>query len=110
MAEILVIAGQRDGALRPASLEAIAAANSVKGEGDRLAVAVIAADPDAFLHNLSVEGVDEVIAVKAGSNDFQPDLIEAVVAAYRDHGQIMAKGVSARAMMAELFGRSTGTN
>lgn len=30
------------------------------------------------------------------------------VAAYRDHGQIMAKGVSARAMMAELFGKAAG--
>lgn len=31
-----------------------------------------------------------------------------VVTAYRDHGQIMARGVSAKAMMAELFGKSTG--
>ena len=31
-----------------------------------------------------------------------------VVAAYRDHGQAMAKGVSARAVMAELFGKRTG--
>ena len=81
MAEILVIAEQRDGAFRPASLEAIAAANSVKGEDDRLAVAIIAADPSAFVRDLSVEGVGEVIAIKAGSNDFQPDLVEAVIAA-----------------------------
>ncbi len=81
MAEILVIAEQRDGVFRPASLEAIAAANSVKGEDDRLAVAIIAADPNAFVRDLSVEGVDEVIAIAAGSNDFQPDLVEAVVAA-----------------------------
>ncbi|NCG22293.1 MAG: pyruvate dehydrogenase (acetyl-transferring) E1 component subunit alpha [Rhodobacterales bacterium] len=33
---------------------------------------------------------------------------DTVVAAYRDHGQIMAKGVSARAVMAELFGKATG--
>jgi electron transfer flavoprotein alpha subunit len=81
MTELLVIAGQRDGVFRPASLEAIAAANSVKAGGDRLAVAVIAADPNAFVGDLSVEGVDEVITVKAGSNDFQPDLVEAVIAA-----------------------------
>ncbi len=81
MAEILVIAGQRDSVFRPASLEAIAAANSVKGAGDKLAVAIIAADPDAFGGDRSVEGVDEVIAVKAGSDDFLPDLVEAVVAA-----------------------------
>jgi len=30
------------------------------------------------------------------------------IAAYREHGQAMAKGVSARAMMAELFGKATG--
>ncbi len=81
MAEILVIAEQRDGAFRPASLEAIAAANNLKSEDDRLAVAIIAADPNAYVCNLSVEGVGEVIAIKAGSNDFQPDLVEAVVAA-----------------------------
>ncbi len=33
---------------------------------------------------------------------------DTVVTAYRDHGQIMARGVSARAMMAELFGKATG--
>ena len=30
------------------------------------------------------------------------------IAAYREHGQAMAKGVSARAVMAELFGKATG--
>ena len=29
------------------------------------------------------------------------------MAAYREHGQAMAKGVSAKAMMAELFGKET---
>ncbi len=33
---------------------------------------------------------------------------DTVVTAYRDHGQAMARGVSARAMMAELFGKRTG--
>lgn len=33
-----------------------------------------------------------------------------VVTAYRDHGQIMARGVSARAVMAELFGKATGVS
>ena len=81
MAERVVSAGQRDGELRPASLEAIAAAKGVKAEGDRLAVAIVAADPDTFAGALSVEGVDEVIAVKAASNDFQPDLVEATILA-----------------------------
>ncbi|MFZ5475846.1 MAG: pyruvate dehydrogenase (acetyl-transferring) E1 component subunit alpha [Myxococcota bacterium] len=30
------------------------------------------------------------------------------IAAYREHGQAMAKGTSARAVMAELFGKATG--
>ena len=30
--------------------------------------------------------------------------------AYREHGQAMAKGMSARTMMAELFGRATGSS
>ena len=30
------------------------------------------------------------------------------MAAYREHGQAMAKGMSARKMMAELFGRAIG--
>ena len=81
MSEILVIAGQRDGALRPASLEAIAAANGIKADGDKLIVAIVAADPEALVGALSVDGVDEVVAVKAGSNDFQPELVEATVLA-----------------------------
>jgi electron transfer flavoprotein alpha subunit len=80
MAELLVIAGQREGELHPASLEAIAAARGVKQAGDTLAVALIAADPQALVGALSVEGVDEVIAIKA-SDDFQPDLTEAVILA-----------------------------
>jgi electron transfer flavoprotein alpha subunit len=81
MAELLVMAGHRDGALAPPALEAIAAARTVKNESDKLAVAIIAANPDAIVADLSVEGVDEVIAVTSGSNDFQSDLIEAVIIA-----------------------------
>lgn len=80
MAELLVIAGQREGALLLASLEAIAAARGVKQAGDTLAVVIIAADPQAHVAALSVEGVDEVIAVKA-TDDFQPDLTEAAIMA-----------------------------
>lgn len=80
MAELLVIAGQRGGELLMASLEAITAARGVKQAGDTLAVAIIAADPQAYVGALSVEGVDEVIAIKA-TDDFQPDLIEAAIMA-----------------------------
>lgn len=33
-----------------------------------------------------------------------------VVAAYREHGQALARGLTSRAVMAELFGKSTGTS
>ncbi len=62
------------------SLEAITAARGVKQAGDTLAVAIIAADPQAYVGALSAEGVDEVIAIKA-TDDFQPDLIEAAIMA-----------------------------
>ena len=48
-------------------------------------------------------------AVAVGANAaLKPE--DYMVTAYRDHGQIMARGVSARAMMAELFGKSTGVS
>jgi electron transfer flavoprotein alpha subunit len=80
MSEIIVIALQRDGELRASSLEAVTAARSVKQAGDTLGVVIVAANPQALAGALSVEGVDEVIAVKA-TDEFQPDLIEAVVTA-----------------------------
>ena len=80
MAELLVIAAQREGELRPSTLEAITAANGIRQPGDTLAVAIIAANTHSFVGALSVEGVDEVIAVKA-TDDFQPDLTEAVILA-----------------------------
>ncbi|HEV7839346.1 MAG TPA: thiamine pyrophosphate-dependent enzyme, partial [Gemmatimonadaceae bacterium] len=33
-----------------------------------------------------------------------------VITAYRDHGQALARGISPRGVMAELFGRDTGTS
>ena len=81
MADLLVFAGQRAGELLPASLEAVTAARCIKAECDRLAVAIIAAEPGAFLAALSVEGVDEVVAVTAESDDFRPEQAEAVILA-----------------------------
>lgn len=46
-------------------------------------------------------------AVSTGVMDvLRPD--DYVITAYRDHGQALARGVSPRAIMAELFGRATG--
>ena len=49
----------------------------------------------------------EAVAVGAEAA-LRPD--DYVVAAYREHGQAMARGVTPRAVMAELFGKSTGVN
>jgi electron transfer flavoprotein alpha subunit len=81
MAEILVIAEHRQGELRPASLEAIAAALKVKQAGDTLAVAILAADAAPFVPALSVAGVDEIVTLKATSDEFDPHALQAALAA-----------------------------
>jgi pyruvate dehydrogenase E1 component alpha subunit len=48
----------------------------------------------------------EAVAV-AGCAAMRPE--DHYIVAYRDHGQAMAKGVSAEAVVAELFGRKTGS-
>ncbi|MEO8580095.1 MAG: pyruvate dehydrogenase (acetyl-transferring) E1 component subunit alpha [Gemmatimonadales bacterium] len=46
-------------------------------------------------------------AISAGvMSMIRPD--DYVITAYRDHGQALARGISPRAIMAELFGRETG--
>src|ERR671916_2514753 len=46
-------------------------------------------------------------AVSTGTlSMLRPD--DYVITTYRDHGQALARGISARAVMAELFGRSDG--
>ena len=98
MSDLIVIATQREGELQPSTFEAIAAARTVKKAGDRLAVVIIAADPASHLGRLSVEGVDEVIGVGA-TDDFQPDLIEAVIAGLAEQRRpaliVAAHGVDA---------------
>ncbi|MCS7060237.1 MAG: thiamine pyrophosphate-dependent enzyme, partial [Anaerolineae bacterium] len=56
-----------------------------------------------FLHLYNGQ---EAIAVGAVSA-LRPD--DDLVTHYRDHGYALARGVSSRAVMAELFGRATGT-
>ena len=80
MSHILVIAEHRSGVLRPVSLELIAGAQSIKQAGDKVVVAVIGAQADKFVAELSVEGVDELVVVKSASADFDPDIFESVVA------------------------------
>jgi electron transfer flavoprotein alpha subunit len=81
MAGILVIAEHRQGALRPASLEIIAAALPLKPKAGALAVAIVGSALQAFVPELSVEGVDEIVTVTVASEVFQPDVQQAAVAA-----------------------------
>ncbi len=82
MSKILVIAEHRRNDLRPVSLELIGAANGLKKSGDdKVVVAVIGSQADAFVPALSVNGVDELVVVKGPSADFDPDVFEASVSA-----------------------------
>ena len=79
MSNILVIAEHRSGVLRPVSLELISGAQTIKQAGDKVVVAVIGAQADKFVSELSVEGADELVVVKTTSADFDPDIFEGVV-------------------------------
>ena len=82
MSKILVIAEHRRNDLRPVSLELIGAANSLKKSGDdKVVVAVIGSQADAFVPALSVNAVDELVVIKGPSVDFDPDVFEASVSA-----------------------------
>lgn len=81
MKTILVIAEHRRNELRPVTLELISAAQGLKtATDDKVVVAVIGSQADSFVSALSVNGVDEVIVVKAPVADFDPDIFESAVA------------------------------
>ena len=80
MSNILVIAEHRSGTLRPVTFELIAAAQTLKkAADDKVFVAVIGAQAEQMIVNLSVAGVDEVVVVKSASTDFDPDTFETAV-------------------------------
>lgn len=82
MSDILIAAEHRDGELFTATLEMVTVAKKLKeGAGGSVAVVVIAEDPDAFVTEVSVSGVDEVIKVKTDIAEFQPDIYEAALQA-----------------------------
>jgi electron transfer flavoprotein alpha subunit len=78
---ILVIAEHRRGELRPVSLELVSAAQHLRRAGDQVSVAVLAAAPDRFTGQLRVAGVDEIVTVKVGLPEFDPDTFESAVGA-----------------------------
>src|SRR5579863_7522697 len=81
MSGILVIAEQRRGELRPISLELVGAAIGLKGAGEGVTVAILSDSPDRFVAPLSVAGVDEIVTVRTGTPEFDPDVFESAVGA-----------------------------
>jgi electron transfer flavoprotein alpha subunit len=77
----LVIAEQRRGELRPVSLELIGAAQSLRRDGDSVAVALLAPSPGALIDPLKLAGVDEIVAVKVAAPEFDPDTFESAISA-----------------------------
>ena len=81
MKTILVIAEHRRNELRPVTLELISAAQGLKtATDDKVVVAVIGSQADSFVSALSVNGVDEIIVIKAPVADFDPDIFNSAVA------------------------------
>jgi electron transfer flavoprotein alpha subunit len=79
---ILIIAEHRRGELRPITLELVSAAQAGRRTpSDTVAVALIAAAPEALVPGLLVAGVDEIITVQVAARDFEPDTFEAVTRA-----------------------------
>jgi electron transfer flavoprotein alpha subunit len=82
MSGILIIAEQRRGELRPATLELVSAAQSARRTAEeRVAVALLADEPERFIPGVSVAGVDEVVTVQTATREFDPDALEGAVGA-----------------------------
>ena len=81
MSGVLIVAEQRRGELRPASLELVTAAQGLRRPGEEVAVAILSDVPDRFRSALSVSGVDEIVTVKVGAAEFDADLFESAVRA-----------------------------
>ncbi len=77
---ILVIAEHRQGELSAATLETIGAATLLKSQQQQqLTVAILSKNTDAFVQQVSVTGVDEVITVETPVDNFQSDIYETAV-------------------------------
>jgi electron transfer flavoprotein alpha subunit len=68
---VLVVAEHLRGEVRPVTLELISAAKELEGP---VAVAVIAKDPSALADQVAVAGVDEIVTVAAGEEEFENDV------------------------------------
>ena len=76
MSGVLVVAEHLKGRLRDPSLEAVTAARELGGP---VTVLVVAADPQALVPAVSVEGVDRVLSAAVAAEHFEPDLYLAAV-------------------------------
>jgi electron transfer flavoprotein alpha subunit len=82
MSGILILAEERRGELRAVTLELVSAAQSARRTpAERVAVAVLAREPDRFVPAVSVAGVDEIVTVPLAAEGFDPDALEAAVLA-----------------------------
>jgi electron transfer flavoprotein alpha subunit len=81
MSGILIVAEQRRGELRPASLELLGAAAGLRRTGDEIAVAILSDSPDRFVGSLNLAGVDEIVTVKVPAAEFDPDTFETALGA-----------------------------
>jgi len=80
MSGILVIAEHRQGEIGPATFELVTAATGLKEQSDgAVMVAVTGKEPDRYVEDLGVRGVDEIITVQVDQDEFQPDIYEACV-------------------------------
>jgi electron transfer flavoprotein alpha subunit len=106
---VLVIAEQRRGELRPASLELVSVAQSLRQDGDSVAVAILATDPQRFVSALKVAGVDEIVTIKVPAAEFDPDTFEtvlgAVIAERRPEVVLVAHSVDSFGYAAALAAR-----
>ncbi|MFV2032807.1 MAG: electron transfer flavoprotein subunit alpha/FixB family protein, partial [Gammaproteobacteria bacterium] len=74
--------------LIPASLECIAAAVGLKQSGGQsVAVCLIAQNPESFVAELSVDGVDEIITIASEQAEFQSDVFESTLLALIEQRQ-----------------------
>jgi pyruvate dehydrogenase E1 component alpha subunit len=75
----------------------------IRGFEEKLIELVTLGKMSGFLHvYLGEEAVATGVCAQLGEHDY-------VASTHRGHGHCLAKGVDARGMMAELFGRRTGT-
>jgi electron transfer flavoprotein alpha subunit len=82
MSGVLIIAEQRRGELRPATLELVSAAQGARrAPGDTVAVALIAESPERLVPAVSVPGVDEIVTVQVAAREFDADTLETAVRA-----------------------------